>query len=296
MRSVRRDLRRCVLRRLWSASRCAMAARCLPPFPDQQVGPAAFPDGGRRRLLVLCAALLIALASAMLRASDAEPMARAAGAVDRAAAAVYGFVRCCSPALLIFYVLCGRAARLLPAAAILILLALFAVARRAADGWRAARALAPLVVTGLLQAAARAAARGACCRCRGSACMQTRSSKPSARLSPGRADRRSCCRRSTGSSSARCPACRPRWRRRCSCRSPSIMSPIAAIATIVTASAMAIFSGDIPGALLRIPGTPASAAYTDEAYAMTRKGQAGAGARRRPLVLARSAASPARCR
>ena len=52
------------------------------------------------------------------------------------------------------------------------------------------------------------------------------------------------------------------------------LSPIAAIATIITASAMAIFSGDIPGALLRIPGTPASAAYTEEAYAMTRKGQA----------------------
>ena len=52
------------------------------------------------------------------------------------------------------------------------------------------------------------------------------------------------------------------------------LSPIAAIAAIVSASAMAIFSGDIPGALLRIPGTPASAAYTDEAYAMTRKGQA----------------------
>src|SRR5688572_33209223 len=51
------------------------------------------------------------------------------------------------------------------------------------------------------------------------------------------------------------------------------LSPIAAIATIITASAMAIFSGDIPGALLRIPGTPASAAYADEAYAMTRKGQ-----------------------
>jgi len=51
------------------------------------------------------------------------------------------------------------------------------------------------------------------------------------------------------------------------------LSPIAAVATIVTASAMAIFSGDIPGCLLRIPGTPASAAYTDEAYAMTRKGQ-----------------------
>src|ERR1044071_3234227 len=50
------------------------------------------------------------------------------------------------------------------------------------------------------------------------------------------------------------------------------LSPIAANATIIDASAMAIFSGDIPGALLRIPGTPASAAYTDEAYAMTRKG------------------------
>ncbi|RAI57490.1 tripartite tricarboxylate transporter permease [Roseicella frigidaeris] len=52
------------------------------------------------------------------------------------------------------------------------------------------------------------------------------------------------------------------------------LSPIAAVATIITASAMAIFSGDIPGCLLRIPGTPASAAYTDEAYALTRKGQA----------------------
>src|SRR5881396_625494 len=52
------------------------------------------------------------------------------------------------------------------------------------------------------------------------------------------------------------------------------MPPIMAIAAIVTATAMAIFSVDIPGCLLRIPGTPASAAYTDEAYAMTRKGQA----------------------
>jgi TctA family transporter len=51
------------------------------------------------------------------------------------------------------------------------------------------------------------------------------------------------------------------------------LSPIAAIAAIISASAMAIFSGDIPGALLRIPGTPASAAYTDEAYAYTRKGR-----------------------
>lgn len=52
------------------------------------------------------------------------------------------------------------------------------------------------------------------------------------------------------------------------------MPPIPAIATMVTATAMAIFSGDIPGCLLRIPGTPASAAYTDEAYAMTRMGEA----------------------
>jgi putative tricarboxylic transport membrane protein len=52
------------------------------------------------------------------------------------------------------------------------------------------------------------------------------------------------------------------------------MDPVPAIAAIVTATAMAIFAGDIPGCLLRIPGTPASAAYADEAYAMTRKGKA----------------------
>jgi TctA family transporter len=52
------------------------------------------------------------------------------------------------------------------------------------------------------------------------------------------------------------------------------MPPVPAVAAIVTATAMAIFSGDIPGALLRIPGTPASAAYANEAYLMTTKGQA----------------------
>jgi putative tricarboxylic transport membrane protein len=52
------------------------------------------------------------------------------------------------------------------------------------------------------------------------------------------------------------------------------MDPIPAVGAMVTCAAMAIFAGDIPGALLRIPGTPASAAYVDEAYAMTRKGQA----------------------
>ncbi len=51
------------------------------------------------------------------------------------------------------------------------------------------------------------------------------------------------------------------------------MPPVPAVAAIVTATAMAIFSGDIPSALLRMPGTPASAAYTDEAFLLTRKGQ-----------------------
>lgn len=51
------------------------------------------------------------------------------------------------------------------------------------------------------------------------------------------------------------------------------LSPVAALAAIATAVAIAIFAGDLPGALLRIPGTPASAAYADEAYAMTRQGR-----------------------
>ncbi|HEY9238131.1 MAG TPA: tripartite tricarboxylate transporter permease [Burkholderiaceae bacterium] len=52
------------------------------------------------------------------------------------------------------------------------------------------------------------------------------------------------------------------------------MPPVPAVAAIVTATAMAIFSGDIPSALLRMPGTPASAAYTDEAYLLTKQGKA----------------------
>ena len=51
------------------------------------------------------------------------------------------------------------------------------------------------------------------------------------------------------------------------------LPPIPAVGAMVTATAMAIFAGDVPGALLRIPGTPASAAYCDEAYAMTRQGR-----------------------
>lgn len=51
------------------------------------------------------------------------------------------------------------------------------------------------------------------------------------------------------------------------------MPPVQALGAIVTATAMAIFAGDIPAAMLRMPGTPASAAYTDESYRMAQKGQ-----------------------
>jgi TctA family transporter len=50
------------------------------------------------------------------------------------------------------------------------------------------------------------------------------------------------------------------------------MPPVPALGAIVTATAMAIFAGDIPAAMLRMPGTPASAAYTDESYEMSKKG------------------------
>lgn len=50
------------------------------------------------------------------------------------------------------------------------------------------------------------------------------------------------------------------------------LPPLPAIAAIVTMSAMAIFAGDIPSALVRMPGTPASAAYTEDAYRLTHSG------------------------
>lgn len=52
------------------------------------------------------------------------------------------------------------------------------------------------------------------------------------------------------------------------------MEPTAAIAAIITTAAMAIFAGDIPGAYLNIPGTPASAAYVADAAALGRMGRA----------------------
>lgn len=53
------------------------------------------------------------------------------------------------------------------------------------------------------------------------------------------------------------------------------LDPVSAIASIVAATAMAIFAGDIPGTLLRLPGTPASAAYVDESYRLAKAGRAG---------------------
>jgi putative tricarboxylic transport membrane protein len=51
------------------------------------------------------------------------------------------------------------------------------------------------------------------------------------------------------------------------------MDAVPAIGAVISCSAMAVFAGDIPAALLRMPGTPSSAAYTDEAFALTRSGK-----------------------
>jgi putative tricarboxylic transport membrane protein len=50
------------------------------------------------------------------------------------------------------------------------------------------------------------------------------------------------------------------------------LSPLAALAAVVTLEACAISAGDIPSALVRIPGTPASAAYADDLYQLGRRG------------------------
>ena len=52
------------------------------------------------------------------------------------------------------------------------------------------------------------------------------------------------------------------------------MDPVPALVSIVSMSAMAIFAGDIPAALVRIPGTPSSAAYTQDSFALTQQGKA----------------------
>jgi len=50
------------------------------------------------------------------------------------------------------------------------------------------------------------------------------------------------------------------------------LGDVAALAAIVTLSACAIFAGDIPTTLVRIPGTPSSAAFVDDAYALRCRG------------------------
>ena len=52
------------------------------------------------------------------------------------------------------------------------------------------------------------------------------------------------------------------------------MDPVPALVSVVTMSAMAIFAGDIPAALIRIPGTPSSAAYTQDSFELTKQGKA----------------------
>jgi putative tricarboxylic transport membrane protein len=50
------------------------------------------------------------------------------------------------------------------------------------------------------------------------------------------------------------------------------LEPVHAIAAVVTLVACAIFAGDIPNTLLRIPGTPSSAAYTDDVHSLAKQG------------------------
>ncbi|MFC1758139.1 tripartite tricarboxylate transporter permease [Planctomycetota bacterium] len=51
------------------------------------------------------------------------------------------------------------------------------------------------------------------------------------------------------------------------------MGDVQAIAAIVTTTTCSIFAGDIPATLVRIPGTPASAAYANDSYKLAQSGQ-----------------------
>ncbi|MGZ0174461.1 MAG: tripartite tricarboxylate transporter permease, partial [Planctomycetales bacterium] len=51
------------------------------------------------------------------------------------------------------------------------------------------------------------------------------------------------------------------------------LDPVSGLAAIVTMEACCIFAGDIPTTLMRIPGTPSSAAYVDDAYSLTQQGR-----------------------
>jgi len=50
------------------------------------------------------------------------------------------------------------------------------------------------------------------------------------------------------------------------------LDDVQAVAAIVTTVTCSIFAGDIPATLVRIPGTPASAAYAADAYALRQRG------------------------
>jgi len=51
------------------------------------------------------------------------------------------------------------------------------------------------------------------------------------------------------------------------------MDPIPALALMISVGASSIYAGDIPGALLRIPGTPASAAYVSDSNELVKQGK-----------------------
>ncbi|NDO81606.1 C4-dicarboxylate ABC transporter permease [Citrobacter sp. NCU1] len=51
------------------------------------------------------------------------------------------------------------------------------------------------------------------------------------------------------------------------------MPPIPALALMISIGASSIYAGDIPGALLRIPGTPASAAYVADSNELVKQGK-----------------------
>lgn len=51
------------------------------------------------------------------------------------------------------------------------------------------------------------------------------------------------------------------------------MDPVPALALMISIGASSIYAGDIPGALLRIPGTPASAAYVADSNELVKQGK-----------------------
>ncbi len=259
--------RSCTSSRFPRSRASSTARRCFPAWSPRAscVCGAAADRSGRAR---------DARATAVVR--DRAMDALAAGTSSRSLAIVGGVAA---------YVLLADAVGFLIVAPIL-LVALVPRARRAAGPWRCVRGRrdgGDLVC--VLQAAARAVALGRAQPWPSGPRDGRALAPPSAWSSPPDAVAHAARRRCSACSSAPCPGLTATMATALLVPVTFFMEPIPAIATIVTATAMAIFSGDIPGCLLRMPGTPASAAYTDEAYAMTRKGQAETRAGRRARVL-----------